>query len=580
MNIFSVFSLFGGLAFFLYGMNVMSQGLEKMAGGRLERALKRVTDNPVKSLLFGAGVTIAIQSSSAMTVMLVGFVNSRIMELGQTIGIIMGSNIGTTLTAWILSLAGVESDNIWIQMLNPEHFSPVVALVGILLMMVSKNEKKKDVGGVLLGFSILMFGMSLMSDAVSPLADMPEFASILVAFKNPILGVLAGAAFTGIIQSSAASVGILQALSLTGGITYGMAMPIIMGQNIGTCVTALLSSIGVNRNAKRVAVVHIYFNMIGTIVFLSLFYILHGILDFAFVDQAISPVGIAGVHSIFNIATTIMLLPFTKQLEWLAKKTVKDQKEENYAFLDERLLLTPSVAVAECRENTIAMARLVQDTIFMALELTQVCSGKKAKEVKANEEKINQYENKLGNYLMKVTARELSESDSREVSKILHAINDFERIGDHALKLSRTVVEMHEEKMEFGKKAQKELGLLRQALEEVISMSVTAYLTDDLELAKEVEPLEEVIDYLCDRLKDKHIKRLRQGQCTMDLSLLYQEFLNNYERISDHCSNIAICLIQEQENDYDPHSYLADMTGAERARFQERYKYYKKKYKI
>lgn len=580
MNVFSVFSLLGGLAFFLYGMTVMSQGLEKMAGGKLERALKRVTDNPLKSLLFGAGVTIAIQSSSAMTVMLVGFVNSRIMELGQTIGIIMGSNIGTTLTAWILSLAGVKSDNIWIQMLNPESFSPLVALVGILLVMVAKQEKKKDVGSVLLGFSILMFGMSLMSDAVSPLADMPEFAGILVAFKNPILGVLTGTIFTGIIQSSAASVGILQALSLMGSITYGMAIPIIMGQNIGTCVTALLSSIGVNRNAKRVAVVHIYFNMIGTAVFLSLFYILYGFLRFEFIDQAISPVGIAGVHSIFNIATTLLLLPFTKQLEMMAKRTIKDKNEESYTFLDERLLLTPSVAVAECRENTIRMARLVQDTIFIALGLTDKYSGKIVKEVKKNEEEINQYEMKLGNYLMKVTAKELSEADSREVSKILHVINDFERIGDHALKLARTMADMHEEKMEFAKKTQKELNLLRQALQEVIGMSVTAYLTDDVELAREVEPLEEVIDYLCGQIKDKHVKRLRQGQCTMEQSLYYQEFLNNYERISDHCSNIAICLIQEQESDYDPHSYLAELSEAERERFQERYKFYKKKYKL
>lgn len=580
MNIFSVFSLFGGLAFFLYGMNVMSQGLEKMTGGRMERALKRVTKSPLKSLLFGAGVTIAIQSSSAMTVMLVGFVNSRIMDLGQTIGIIMGSNIGTTLTAWILSLAGVKSDNVWIQMLNPEHFSPVVALIGILLIMVSKSEKKKDVGNVLLGFSILMFGMNLMSSAVSPLADMPEFASILVAFRNPILGVLAGAVFTGIIQSSAASVGILQALSLTGGITYGMAVPIIMGQNIGTCVTALLSSIGVNRNAKRVAVVHIYFNLIGTAVFLSLFYILYGIFQFPFVDQPVSPVGIAGVHSIFNIATTVMLLPFTRQLEWMAKRTIKEKKEETYAFLDERLLLTPSVAVAECRENTIAMARLTQDTLFVALGLTGEYAGKKVKEVHANEEKIDQYEDRLGNYLMKVTARELSEQDSREVLKILHVINDFERIGDHAMNLAKAAAQMHEEKIEFGKKAQKELFVLQQALEEVVSMSMTAYLTDDLELAREVEPLEEVIDYLCDQLKDKHIKRLRQCQCTLEVSLLYQELLNNYERISDHCSNIAICLIQEQENDYDPHRFLTDMTETERVRFQELYKYYKKKYKI
>lgn len=580
-NVFSVFSLLGGLAFFLYGMNVMSQGLEKMAGGKLERALKKVTKSTFKSLLFGAVVTIAIQSSSAMTVMLVGFVNSKIMELGQTIGIIMGSNVGTTLTAWILSLAGVESDSIFLQILKPSNFSPVVAFIGIVMIMIAKSQRKKDVGNVFLGFAILMFGMSLMSDAMSPLANMPEFADILVAFRNPLLGLLAGAVITGVIQSSAASVGILQALSLTGGITYGMAIPIIIGQNIGTCVTALLSSIGVNKNAKRVAVVHVYFNTIGAIVFLGLFYLLHWILNFAFVEEAIAPVAIAGVHSIFNLATTIMLLPFTRQLEWLARKTVKDEKEETtYAFLDERLLLTPSVAVAECKENAVAMARLVQDTVFMGMHLTEEYSGKAAKLIQENEDKIDQYEDSLGNYLMKLTGRELSKSDSSEVSKILHAINDFERIGDHASNLVKITGDMKERKLTLSKKAQKELTVLRQALTEVVSMSVTAYLTDDQELAREVEPLEEVIDYLCDQLKDKHIKRLHQGQCTPEVSMIYQEILNNFERVSDHCSNIAICVIQEQENDYDPHRFMTELSSQEKDRFQEQYKMYKKKYKI
>lgn len=581
MDIFSVFTLCGGLAFFLYGMNVMSHGLEKMTGGKLERALKKVTNSLWKSLLFGAGITIAIQSSSAVTVMLVGFVNSKIMDLGQTIGILMGSNVGTTLTAWILSLAGVESNTLWIQMLKPKNFSPVVALIGILLIMASKNERKKDIGNVLLGFSILMTGMEFMSDAMSPLADMPEFANILVMFNNPLFGVLAGALFTGIIQSSAASVGILQALSMTGSITYGMAIPIIMGQNIGTCVTALISSIGVNRNAKRVAAVHVFFNTIGTFVFLILFYIADAIADFAFVEQPITPWAIAGVHSIFNIAATILFLPFTKQLEWLATKAVKDKEEETkYAFLDERLMKTPSVAVAECRENAISMVRLVQDTILEAIDLQKNYSGKKVKLIRENEEIIDRYEDNLGSFVVKLTRRELSEQDSMELSKILHVINDFERIGDHAVNLAMTAAEMHENKVEFGKKAQKEIEILQEALKEVISMSMTAYLTDDIELAKEVEPLEEVIDYLCDQLKDRHIKRLGQNQCSMELSLSYQEFLNNYERISDHCSNIAICLIQEQVDDYDPHRFLTDMTEEDHDRFRETYKNYKKKYKI
>lgn len=419
MDIFAIITLIGGLAFFLYGMHVMSSGLEKIAGGKLEKGLKKVTSNKYKCLLFGAGVTIAIQSSSAMTVMLVGFVNSGIIELQQTIGIIMGSNIGTTLTAWVLSLAGIESENVVLRMLKPESFSPIIATVGVMLLMVSKKRKRKDIGSILIGFAVLMFGMTLMSDAVSPLADMPEFAHLLIAFKNPILGVVIGTVFTGIIQSSAASVGILQALSLTGNITFGMALPIIMGQNIGTCVTALLSSIGVNKNAKRVAVVHIYFNMIGTVVCLSVFYLTNAIFQFAFVDTTISPIGIAGIHSIFNLITTAMLLPFTAQLERLAKLTIRSKEEKVNTFLDERLLATPSIAVAECRNRMVQMVELVHESMQAAISLLRNYDEEKIEQILHNEEKTDQFEDNLGTYLLKLGGTEISEQDNKEVSKIL-----------------------------------------------------------------------------------------------------------------------------------------------------------------
>lgn len=581
MNIFSIFTLFGGLAFFLYGMTIMSNGLEKMTGGKLEKTLKTMTKSPMRSLLLGAGITIAIQSSSAMTVMLVGFVNSGIMELGQTVGIIMGSNVGTTLTAWILSLAGVQSDNFMIQLLNPEAFSPIVALIGIILMMTAKSNKKKDIGNIMLGFSILMYGMTLMSDAVSPLADMPEFAKILVAFTNPLLGVAAGAIFTGVIQSSAASVGILQALSLTGSITYGMAMPIIMGQNIGTCVTAMISSIGVNKNAKRVAGVHIYFNLIGTIVCLSLFYFINLFIDFKFVEDAISPVGIAAVHSIFNIVTTIILLPFSKQLEKLAKLTIKDKEEEvKYTFLDERLLATPSVAIAQCEESTIKMAHLAQDTLIKSIEVLKSYDSKIVDEIIEQEQEIDRYEDHLGTYLVKLSNRELSDEDSKIVSRILHMIGDFERIADHALNLSRVATELHDKGIAFSEEARKETGTITAALKDIMEMTVKVVENNDIELAKKVEPLEEVIDHLKSKIKKRHIKRLKDGECTIEQGFIFSDLLTNYERISDHCSNIAVCAIQVSEANFETHEYLQGVKSEAFGTFAKTYSEFKEKYKL
>lgn len=578
MSILMLFQLFGGLAFFLYGMNIMSTGLEKMTGGKLERALKKVTDRPIKSLLFGAFVTIAIQSSSAMTVMLVGFVNSGIMELSQTIGIIMGSNIGTTLTAWILSLAGISSENVFIQMLNPENFSPVIAFVGVLLIMISKSKKRKDIGNILLGFSVLMFGMTQMSAAVSPLADIPEFSNILVAFKNPILGVLVGAVFTGIIQSSAASVGILQALSLTGNITFQMAMPIIMGQNIGTCVTALLSSIGVNRNAKRVAVVHIYFNIIGTVFCLVVFYGLHAIIHFTFVENTVGPVTIAMIHSIFNIITTMLLLPFTKGLEYMAVCTVKNKEKEENDFLDERLLATPSVAIAECRESMIRMTQRVKDSYHTAHDMMNHFQSKQMEVMEENERKTDEYEDKLGTYLVKLNGTALSDQDGKEVSKILHMLSDVERIGDHALKLSLLFMELSEKKLKFSDEAEEELENLLNAVGEIVESTFEAYAKNDIKLAKRVEPLEQVIHGLCNALKETHIKRLQDGTCSIEQGFIFRDILENCQRISAHCSNIAVCVIRISKASYDAHEYLQDVKENASSGFQADLLFYHNKY--
>ena len=560
MDIFSIFTLCGGLAFFLYGMNVMSSSLEKIAGGRLERTLKKMTSNPFKSLLLGAGITIAIQSSSAMTVMLVGLVNSGVMELGQTIGVIMGSNIGTTLTAWILALTGIESESVWMNLLKPENFSPLLALIGIILIMGSKKQRRRDIGRIMVGFAVLMYGMELMKDAVSPLADSPQFSSILTAFNNPLLGVLVGAVFTGIIQSSAASVGILQALALTGSISYGMAIPIIMGQNIGTCVTALLSSIGVSRNAKRVAVVHISFNIIGTVVCLILFYGGDTIFHFAIMDQAINALNIALCHSIFNIFTTALLLPFSKQLERIAVLLVRnDTKNDSVAFLDSRLLRTPGVAISECASLAGQMADLAQENVKLAIAQLTSFQPARESEIEANEEKLDIYEDHLGHYLVEASRKGLSTENSRTTSKLLHSIGDFERIGDHAKNILDSARELHEKDLTFSPEAQQELDVLTRAVTDILSTATEAYKANDAALAVTVEPLEETIDQLSEEIRLRHIHRLQQGVCTIQMGFILSDLLTNYERIGDHCSNLAICVIETQDKDLNPHEYLHDL---------------------
>ena len=583
MNIFSLFTLCGGLAFFLYGMTVMSKSLEKMAGGKLERLLKRMTSNPIKSLLLGAGIAIAIQSSSAMTVMLVGLVNSGVMEIGQTIGIIMGSNIGTTLTAWLLSLTGIESENFFVNFLKPKNFSPLLALIGILLIMGSKRQRRRDVGRVMMGFSILMYGMELMSGAVSPLADMPGFTHFMTAFTNPFLGVLVGAAFTGIIQSSAASVGILQALAMTGSVTYGIAIPIIMGQNIGTCVTALISSVGANKNARRAAMVHLYFNIIGVTLFLAIFYGANLLLDFAFVNETVTAWGIAVVHSIFNLTATAVLLPFANVLEMLSIRSRPDDAEkESFALLDLRLLITPAGSVERARAATADMAELARVGVVQAMSLTHKWDDSLAQKVREEEEKVDKYEDALGTYLVKLSSREMSHADSQSVNTLLHTISDFERISDHSVNVLSSAEEIHAKRIAFSKDAQEELQVLEGAVQDVLSRTTDAFRKGDLHLAGKVEPLETVVDELVRAIKARHVARLQTGSCSIEYGFVLEDLLTNYERVCDHCSIVAVAQIEVAQDSFDTHAYLNDLRYGnetkESEQFQRRLDRYRERY--
>ena len=582
MDLFSVFTLCGGLAFFLFGMHIMSSSLEKIAGGRLELTLKKLTSNPFKSLLLGAGITIAIQSSSALTVMLVGLVNSGIMALPETVGVIMGSNIGTTLTAWILSMTGIETDSILLALLKPENFSPVLALIGVIMIMACRSDKRKDIGSILCGFSVLMFGMNLMSDSVSPLAEMPEFESMLVRFNNPLVGVLVGTVFTGIIQSSAASVGILQALSLTGSVTYGMAIPIIMGQNIGTCVTALLSSIGTNKNARRVAAIHVSFNFIGTVVCLSVFYLLNAFLHFDIVAEPITPVAIAGVHSIFNLVTTLMLLPFSKQLVKLATILVPDKAgaKDETVFLDERIMNAPMLAVEQCREKAISMAKLAQSAMQDAMQLISNYTQAGFDEIEQKEQALDKLDDELATALVKLSARELRVEDSHEVFELLHAIGDFERIGDHATNLAESAMSVYKNGYSFSEAAKAELSTLFAALSEILSITVDAFSKDDTTLAGRIEPLEEVIDDLTVDIRNRHIVRLQKGECAIGIGLILTDILTNCERVSDHCSNVGVCIIQIRDSSFEVHDYLTELKADQAPAFVQEFTQFQKKYRL
>lgn len=587
MDFFDVLTMIGGLALFLYGMDVMGDGLARTSGGKLETVLEKLTSSPIKAVLLGAGVTAVIQSSSATTVMVVGFVNSGIMKLSQAVGIIMGANIGTTVTSWILSLTGIESESFFVQLLKPSSFSPILALIGIILLMMSKDTKKKDIASIMLGFAVLMFGMDTMSNAVKPLADVPEFTNILMIFTNPILGMLAGLVLTAIIQSSSASVGILQALCVTGSMSYGVALPIIMGQNIGTCVTAMISSIGAKRNAKRAALIHLYFNIIGTILFMIVFYSVNAFANFAFLNDVASPMGIAVIHSTFNVVATIVLLPFGNVLVKLAMLTIRETEEEKEEqiedatkLLDVRFLEKPAFAVAQCRNVGIEMAELTQRALVEAVDALTHYDKKKVKDVIKLEEMIDHYEDELGTYIMKLSGNSLSDDDNHTISNLLHCMGDFERISDHALNLAESIMTMKEKKMEFSSKAEEELRIYGEALKEIVSISVKAYETDDTLLAEKVEPLEEVIDELNVKIKKHHVKRLRKGKCTIELGLCLSDILTDYERVADHCSNIAVCLIQTEEDGFETHEYLSEIKKKENQKFQNLYKMYYNKYKL
>ncbi|MCI2147426.1 MAG: Na/Pi cotransporter family protein [Clostridiales bacterium] len=580
MSIFSFITLFGGLALFLFGMNQMSASLEKLAGGKMEAILNKMTSNRFAGLALGAAITIAIQSSSAVTVMLVGLVNSGIMDIGNTVGVIMGSNIGTTVTAWIMSLIGVSSSNVFVRMLKPESFSPIMALIGVIMMMTCKSSKKKDIGNILVGFAVLMYGMTFMSSSVAPLAHSPKFETLLTAFRNPFLGILVGLTVTAVIQSSAASVGMLQALALTGSITWDMAIPIIMGQNIGTCATALISSIGVNRNAKRVAAIHISFNIIGTIIFMVIYFIVNATIDLPFLSRAIAPVGVAMFHSVFNICTTAMLLPFTKQLVKLAKRIVKTEPEKQVAFLDERLLKTPSVAIAECSKQENEMALLSKDSLVKAMNLLLQFDEKEAEGVRDLEAEVDVFEDHIGSYLVKVSGNELSDHDGKEVSLMLHTISNFERISDHALNVMQTAQELHDKRLKFSDMAYEELDILVSAMTEILDITYTAFTESDYTLAQKIEPLEEVIDGMTERIKSNHTERLKNGTCTIQNGFILNDLLNDLERASDHCSNIGVAMIELRQYSFDTHEYLEEAKDMSNPVFRGFYEMFKDKYYI
>lgn len=585
MDFFSILAMIGGLALFLYGMDTMGEGLSKASGGRLEKILEKMTNNPIKAVLLGAGVTAVIQSSSATTVMVVGFVNSGIMKLQQAVGIIMGANIGTTATAWILSLSGLEGDNFFVQLLKPTSFAPVLALIGVMLILFTKKEKNHNIGKILVGFAILMTGMDAMSAAVKPLADVPEFANILLMFSNPILGLLAGAVLTAIIQSSSASVGILQALCRTGAVSYATAFPIIMGQNIGTCITALISAIGAKKNARRAAMVHLFFNIVGTAIFMIIFYTVSAFVDLKFLNESANAAGIATVHSIFNVTATLVLLPFSKLLVKLATLVVPDQKEEEPVenklhLLDVRFLDTPGLAIEQCQNVAFEMSEITKKALFEATTLLNGYDEEKAQKIFEMEDIVDKYEDEMGNYLVKLSSKDLSEKDSHTLSVLLHTIGDFERISDHAVNIVQSAREMHDKGQAFSNKASLELEVFTKALEEVVNLSFEVFRTGDMNRVLQVEPLEDAIDELQIEIKKRHVKRLRKGKCTIEMGFILSDIVTSYERVSDHCSNIALSLFQVNDEDFEAHDYINKLKHSNNATFEDYFSMYRNKYML
>ncbi len=589
MDIFILLSLIGGLALFLYGMDVLGDGLKKTSGGKLEIILEKLTSNKLMAVLLGAGVTAVIQSSSATTVMVVGFVNSGIMKLSQAVGVILGANVGTTITAWFLSLTGVEGSNFFLQLLKPSSFSPVLAIVGVAILMTGKKEKQRDIATIMIGFAVLMFGMDTMSDAVKPLADIPEFTNLLLMFSNPILGMLVGLILTAIIQSSSASIGILQALCISGAVSYSTAIPIIMGQNVGTCVTALLSSTGAGKNAKRAALVHLYYNLIITSGFMILFYAVNAVVHFRFLQDPASALGVAVFHTTFNAIAVVVMFPFSSVLEKLAYLTIPQTKEElevretakgEIQLLDARFLDTPGLALEHCRNAAQDMAGYAREALFLSMELIDKFNKKAADRVIELENLVDHYEDELGSYLVKLSSRHLTEKDSQELSVILHCIGDFERISDHAINIMESAREMADKELAFSKKAEEEFRIFTGAVRDIVNTSVLVFQEEDLKLAAMVEPLEEVIDYLNTEVKRRHMKRLRKGKCTIEMGFVLSDLTTNYERVSDHCSNIALCLLQLNEENFETHEYQDNLVSKDNVAFMAEVKRLKEHYQL
>ena len=564
-DVLSIVQMIGGLALFIYGMTTMGKGLERAAGSKLEKTLEKMTGNVFTALIMGMVVTMVIQSSSATTVMVVGFVNAGIMTLKQSVGVILGANIGTTVTAQILRLSGGDgSGNLFMDLLKPKNLAYIIVLVGVIIMMLAKKRRTRDVADIFTGFGILFIGMSVMESAVAPLADLPQFAELFAAISNPVLGVLVGAGVTAIIQSSSASVGILQALSTTGAITYSAAIPIILGQNIGTCITAILSAIGASKNAKRAAMVHLYFNLIGTMLFMAVFYAINAAVHFSFMAQAATPAGIAILHSAFNITATLVLLPFGKALEKLACLTIRDRKEEeekvaadpDFMILESRFLEKPAFAVEQSRNAAKKMAEDSHRTLFTALDLLKNFSAEGKALVEEAEKKVDRYEDELGTYLVKLNQKDLSVHDSHSVSIMLHCIGDFERISDHGVNIMESAQELYEKGLKFSDKALEELRVMEHAVEDIVDIAYKVYENQDVQLAREIEPLEEVIDELSKELKYRHIQRLRAGECTIEMGFILSDVTTSLERVADHCSNIGVCVTQVHEDAFDTHQHL------------------------
>ena len=582
MDIYSILKLIGGLAFFLYGISLMSSGLEKIAGGKLGQLLKKMTSNPIKSFALGAFITAIIQSSSAVTVMLVGLVNSGIMNLSQTVSVIIGANVGTTITAWILSLTAIQESAGWVfKLLKPETFSPVLALIGVIMMMAFKSNGRKSAGSVLIGFAILMTGMVFMSESMSPLADIPEFKNLMIAFSNPILGLIAGIVITMLIQSSSASVGILQALSLSGSITWAAAIPIILGQNIGTCISAILASIGVNTNAKRVAGVHIVFNIMGVCIFVLILLIIQMILHLKFLNTDINPFGIALFHTIFNVSAAFILLPFSKVIENLTIKFIPENKSENdkVVLLDERLLLNPTFAISEAYRKTLDMAKMAEFNLVNSTKMLKIYRERIAQEINENETQIDSYEYKINSFLLKLSGKELTEENNNKISQLLLVISDYERIADHTTNILKIAEKFNNSNQKLSDDAVEELKVIVNAVCEIYLISFNAYANDDLKLAKKVEPLEAVIKKGVRRAKNNHILRLKEGKCSAETSFLFSDLLNDLRRIAAHSSNIAISVVQLYDIKFNKHQY-SHRNKEEDLEFNMKYRDYKYKYRV